>query len=317
MGSSCISNFKEIVYGKYGRKARLSIAPWPLSMSTPSQITVMPKQADFRTREKEQGHASGRRRLASPSTRRQSGGGFTLIELLVVIAIIGLLLAILLPGLQLAYEAANELVCKVKLEQLFQGVFTYMEDDPEKRLPNFAGSTHHQRGSDGWWVTQIALAMEGLEPDLYKCPSDSDPKEHLLVKAGGSWHLSGWPFPSGVKQREIARLFVPVTYRGTCDNSESVNGLLVGRRITQYDHPDLAIMLVEGDKSSDPGLECIRFNVDLAYMRIANQNKMPLKAYHTYLRHTGTSNVAFLDGHVDRMIPKQLGDLVDRQQFRH
>ena len=185
-----------------------------------------------------------------------------------------------------------------------------MQDDAENRLPNFAGSTHHERASDGWWVTQVALGMEGLEPDLYKCPSDANPIEHLLVKGGGSWHLSGWPFPPSVKKKEIARLSVPITYRGICDNSESVKGLLVGRRITQYDRPDLSIMLVEGDKMTEPGLECIRLNDIIHVFQDYNPT------LHTYNRHTGTLKVAFLDGHVDRFTPREISAMYGQQQFR-
>jgi prepilin-type N-terminal cleavage/methylation domain-containing protein/prepilin-type processing-associated H-X9-DG protein len=54
--------------------------------------------------------------------------GFTLLELLVVISIISVLVAILLPAVQLVREAGRDAVCRTEMRQMHLGALAYAED---------------------------------------------------------------------------------------------------------------------------------------------------------------------------------------------
>jgi prepilin-type N-terminal cleavage/methylation domain-containing protein len=99
-----------------------------------------------------------------PSKRRWTA--FTLVELLVVIAIIGILIALLLPAVQAAREAARRTQCQNNLKQIGLAIHNY--ESAQKHLPpgwnmKVFGS---QDAEQTWVVYILPYVEEGNAADL-------------------------------------------------------------------------------------------------------------------------------------------------------
>lgn len=203
---------------------------------------------------------------------------FTLIELLVVISIIALMIAILLPALKAAREQARKITCGSNMRQLGLAMVMYTGDN-DSYFPETGPSFGSPYNKPLWrdYLTPYVnnggkvhvLVSSGVP--IFTCPSDPLESFETADPSGWQSYSYGW------------------NAHMTSHPGITMGGQLY-RRITD---------------SKDPVLDMLYF--DLASgnpygwhgTNVWNVLNPAIEAQFTHYRHADSTNMTFLDGHVE------------------
>jgi prepilin-type N-terminal cleavage/methylation domain-containing protein/prepilin-type processing-associated H-X9-DG protein len=210
--------------------------------------------------------------------------GFTLIELLVVVAIIAILAAILFPVFARAKERAKSSACVANLRQIGQSLSMYMQDYDE-RTP-VAGYVERSTGNQNrfaypdasfgpFWFWYHALYSYTKNVQIMNCPSADRPyRGGLSPLYPGGYAANYYAFQGGIQQSTMTK--------------PSELGVVMDAGWDRSLFDDL-------DPSLRGWKEQFYYQCDWDQYDASNpDDQMTAPAP----RHTDTTNVAYMDGHV-------------------
>lgn len=225
--------------------------------------------------------------------------GFTLIELLVVIAIIALLLAVIVPALQLAKEKAKNLTCRANVRSLSLALRLYTEQTDGQLFSYYSGLYLNQLTDQIGEMDKVRFCPSTKLNEAVVGSGSSDWGESKITwiwysgvdePEHGSYGLNGWlyDYPSTYDNSwvEPSDVLQKKAYPNTIQTSSSAavpvffDAIWVDAWPQDTDTVPAAHDLETGHSGNDSPVA--------QHMRRLVIN-----------RHWGGVNVSFLDGHVD------------------
>jgi prepilin-type processing-associated H-X9-DG protein/prepilin-type N-terminal cleavage/methylation domain-containing protein len=193
---------------------------------------------------------------------------FTLIELLVVIAIIAILAAMLLPALNRAREAAHRTDCANNIRQIGSTLLSYAADNQDWCIP-----LKHPVLNDAYWTWGWEF-FDGkyLPRTTFACPAARDSYFVRNLKAE-TYHFT----------------WTPHGYNGW-GLGANWGGSGTPAKINRIRKPTEALAFIDNLSTSNPQYG--------GFYAINDGNGI-------IGRHAGTSNIAWLDGHVTNEVQCQ------------
>lgn len=265
---------------------------------------------------------------------------FTIIELLVVISIISLLIAILLPALVKAREAARAALCMTNLRQVGQSLAMYSSE--LDAIP--PGETYTSSGSVIKWFNstwdarlmpyfigqswESAIANGGTTysvakekgPKILACPSDNVPRLRTTEAIRSYGANRGYFSGSKQKWSGVFTRATGVVNGNNIDLSPSTNWVSVNDILS----PSNTVTFADGWRpasSNAGGYNSGHQVVGSGYFSVANAQCLPtfdaksngtgIKNISSYA-HSDSANFAFFDGHVIRS-----DNTIDKDHFFH
>ncbi len=195
--------------------------------------------------------------------------GFTLIELLVVIAIIAILAAILFPVFARARENARRASCQSNLKQLGLGIQQYTQDYDEKYPQNNMG--YPLKDGNGQTTWDVVIYPYTKSAQILVCPSDT--KSTISDPGYGDMAVAAPGYPS-----KTTRSYSYPTY-------------VSGVALASVASPSLTLQLAERNNLTY-GSGYWYYSNDLTISGNIATNAAG------ELRHLGTTNFLYCDGHV-------------------
>ncbi len=221
---------------------------------------------------------------------REQRGAFTLIELLVVISIIALLLAILLPVLGSARDAASASICRSNMRQVMVATLMYA-DENQLYFPQPTNDSDiafiNERARHLWFNAVDRYLGEGA----INYGTTAASRKHTQIKNDPIWNSFS------ESDREVNRTIKMNRFLGNVKNTGNSNGPpnLHFVKVTDVYEPTKTVTYADGvaiDMHPETNMSNPR-----SYFFIDDNATTSNPSIMVGLRHSDGANVMFVDGH--------------------